>query len=130
MRVYIAASMMAVAMVLGSCDDDEDSFVWASKPHAVSPEGWCVAYEQEDTSPSPTGSSAVWLNIKNTYWRQCSHLAIQFRRTSVPLEMHWMDSTTLEIRYQKDVPVYWPCDVSENIAECAGRKIRIVFVKT
>ena len=129
MRPPSFLAVLVIAAPLISCDDD-DSFEWASKPHAISPSGWCVAYVQENTSPSSSGWSAVLLDLKSADRHQCCATAVEFHRTGVPLEMRWLDPTTLEVRYPKDISPYWPCDVSEHVAQCIGRSVRVVLVQT
>ena len=118
--------VLAVPCLVTSCDDDD---IWAGKPHVTSPSGWCVAFVQENSSPSPSGWSAVLLDFRNSHFRQCCHTAVEFRRAGVPLKMRWLDPTTLEIRYPQDTPLYWPGEVSEHVAECVGRRVRVVLVK-
>ena len=70
------------------------------------------------------------MDIRGVDGRHCSGGFVEFHRTGVPLEMHWLDSETLEVRYPKEIKPSWPCDdVSEHISECGGRRVRMVLVK-
>ena len=127
MRLAAFSTMLAIGIPLGSCGRPDDSYVWAELPHAISPSGWCVAYVQEAKAPSPSEWSAVLLDLDRG---KCSATALEFRHAKVPLKIRWLDSTTLEIRYPKDVSPDWPCDdASEHLVECAGRSVRVVLLR-
>jgi len=130
MRLRSHLALFGIAALFASCDEDDDSYEWRAKPHAVSPSGWCVAYVQEAKDPSLSGWSAVLLDLKGPDRGQCSATAVEFHRTGVPLEMRWLDPTTLEVRYPKGISPYWPCDVLEHVAQCVGRSVRVVLVPT
>jgi hypothetical protein len=130
MRLHAFPTVLAIATTLVSCDEDH-SYIWADKPHSVSPSGWAVAYVQEAKEPSPAGWSAVLLDLRGSDRRsQCCATAIEFHQTSLPLKMQWLDPTTLEVRYPKDASPIWPCDdVSEHDVGCVGRNVRVVLVR-
>jgi len=119
-------AILAIAIPLCSCSRSDDSYVWAELPHAISPSGWCVAYLQEAKQPPTSGWSAVLLDLDRG---KCSATAVEFHQVSVPLKMQWLDPTTLEISYPKDVSPVWPCDTSEHVVDCAGRRVRVVLLR-
>jgi hypothetical protein len=116
--------MFAMAIPLVSCSKSDDNYVWAELPHAISPSGWCVAYIQEAKTTPGSEWSAVLLDIDKG---KCSAKAVEFHQVSVPLKMRWLDSTSLEISYPKDVSP--ACDTPEQLVECAGRRVRVVLVR-
>jgi hypothetical protein len=128
MRSLFYVAMLATATLLVSCEEDY-SFEWTSKPHATSPSGWCTAFVQENSSASPSGWSAVLLDFKGVSRPQCSGGAVDFQQSGIPIEMRWLDPTTLEVRYPKEVTPFWPCNVSEHVVECDGRRVRVLLVK-
>ena len=116
-------------VLLISCDEDY-SYEWKWKPHATSPSGWCTAFVQENRTESPSGWSAVQLAIRGVDRSFCSGGAVDFPQAGVPVEMHWLDPTTLEVRYPKEIVPNLPCPyVPEHIVECAGRRVRVILVK-
>jgi len=112
-------------MALVSCDED-DSFEWADKLHAVSPSGSYVAYVQEAKEPLPLGSSEVWVHFRENGGG--AHV-IGFRGTGVPLKLRWLGPTTLEVRYPKDVSPLCDDDAVDHVVDCFGPKIRAVVVQ-
>jgi hypothetical protein len=129
MRRLIYVAMSTIAIFVVSCEEDY-SYEWKWKPHATSPSGWCTAYVQKGISSSRPGWSAVELFIQGVDRRPCSGGAVDFRHTDVPVEMRWLDQTTLEVRYPKEITPSWPCpDVPEHVVECGGRRIRVLLVK-
>jgi len=115
--------MLALPLFLVSCGRPDDSFEWAEKPHAISSSGWCVAYVQEAKDASGSEWTAVLLDFDRG---KCSGTAIQFQRIGLSLKMHWLDPTTLEVHYPKDVSPTCDTDASEHFVECDGFRVRVV----
>ena len=108
-------------MSLVACDDDEFSYVWADKVHAVSPSRAYVAYVQEEKS-----SSEVLISF---HQNGCCAVAVQFPGTHLPLKLQWLDPTTLEIRYPKGTSPDCADARDHDIVDCFGPKVRTVLVQ-
>ena len=71
-------------------------------------------------------SGSEWSAVLLDFDRgKCSASAIEFQRRGLSLEMQWLDPTTLEIRYPKDVSPTCDDDASEHFLECDGLRVRV-----
>ena len=123
MRFHTRLRLLVVTLLLSACDERDDSFEWAAKPHAVSPSGWCVAYVQENPKPDPAGWSAVLLDLDQG---RGSVVAVEFHQRGLPLEMRWLSPDTLEVRYPRTAQPSCPAYAAERVVEFVGRRVHIV----
>jgi hypothetical protein len=116
-------AIFALTFALEACDNDID-LNGLDKFHVFSPSGSCVAWVQENKNLGWTG---VLINFQSG----CGHSVMEFDRTDIPIKLQWLNSTTLEIRYPKDVSPKCGHDESNQEVDCfgLGPKIRVVMVQ-
>jgi hypothetical protein len=119
-RLTILA-VSALTLALAACDNTfhDFSYMWADKVHADSPSGSCVAYVEEDTT-----SSSVLLVFQGGSAR-----TMEFSGTRLPIQLRWLDSSTLQIRYPKEIRPTCDDDAVEHVVDCFGPKVRVIPVQ-
>jgi hypothetical protein len=85
----------------------------------TSPAGWGEARVVEDTD----GNSQVQVAFEGD---KCLTHATSTPGTRVGLRLHWIDDTTLEVRYPAGVMLDRP---GSPILECADKQVRLVLTQ-
>jgi hypothetical protein len=114
-------ALSVVILALAACDNTFHDFSYecADKVHAESPSGSYVAYVQEAKT-----SSSVLIAFEGG-----SAGAIEFSVTHLPVELQWLDSSTLQVRYPKEVRPTCDEDSVDHVVDCFGPKVRVLPVQ-
>jgi hypothetical protein len=114
-------AILALTLLLAACDNTfhDFSYLWADKIHADSPSGAYVAYVREQKT-----SSSVLIAFEGG-----SALAMKFDGTHLPLKLRWLDSTTLQVGYPKEVRPTCDEDAVDHDVDCFGPKVRVLPVQ-
>ena len=123
--LIVAASLLLsiATLMLHACFDRDDSFEWIAKPHAASSSGWCVAYVQDNHKPAPASWSAVLLDLDQG--RSCA-IVMSFSQCGLPIEMRWLASDALEVRYPRTARLRCRADATERVVDLVGRRVHVI----
>jgi protein involved in sex pheromone biosynthesis len=111
----------AVTLILAACDNTFHDFdyKWADKIHADSPSRSYVAYIRDEKT-----SSSLLIAFEGG-----EAVAMRFNGIHLPLELQWLDSSTLQVRYPKEVRPTSDEDAADHVVDCFGPKVRILPVQ-
>jgi hypothetical protein len=115
-------SLFAIFVSLFACSKAPPAFTTREISHVASPAGGCVA-SVVVFDGSPGGSNTqVLLSFDGG---KCGSGAVSFDRADVPLELRWLDATTLEVRHPKDAtPIR---NASGEFLQCFDRKVHVIL---
>src|SRR2546430_1962214 len=93
------AVLIVIAAALFACSKSPP---WKSRElqRVTSPAGWCVASVIVFDGSPHSSNTQVFLSFDGG---KCGSGAVSFDRADVPLTLRWVDATTLEVAYPKDL---------------------------
>ena len=129
-ELVLVRSMLArVVVVLSAgtlltCSKEPPAFSTRERSRVESPSGWCVASIVEFGGRDRSGSKTqVLLTFDGG---NCSASAVSFEGAGVPLELHWIDAATLEVRYPKGSK--FTRNGSGELLQCSDRKVHVILL--
>jgi len=88
----------------------------------TSPAGWCVASVIVFDASPRSSNTQVLLSFDDG---RCGSGAVSFDRANVPITVRWVDATTLEVSYPKDlVPER---NASGEFLQCFDRRVHVIL---
>src|SRR2546425_477025 len=115
-------SVIAILATLLACSKSQPAFNTRELSHVASPAGWCVASVVVFDGSPASSNTQVLLSFDGG---KCGSGAVSFDRADVPLELRWVDATTLEVRYPKDAtPVR---NASGEFLQCFDRRVHVIL---
>jgi hypothetical protein len=120
-KPHVILGVSVLTFALTACDNTfrDFSYEWDHKIHADSPTGSYVAYVEEGQT-----STSVLIVFEGG-----SALAMEFKGAHFPVELQWLDSFTLQIRYPKEIPLTCDADPADHVVDCSGAKVRVLPVQ-
>jgi hypothetical protein len=115
------AVLIVIAAALFACSKSPQ---WKTRElqRVTSPAGWCVASVIVFDGSSRSSNTQVFLSFDGG---KCGSGAVSFDRADVPLTLRWVDATTLEVAYPKDlVPTR---NASGEFLQCFDRKVHVIL---
>ena len=88
----------------------------------VSPAGWCVASVVVFDDPAAVANTQVLLSFDGG---RCGAGAVSFTGSDVPVQLHWTDATTLEVRYPQGAT--FSRNASGEFLQCFDRTVHVVL---
>ena len=119
-RALSLAAAILGAVATAGCDGSPVSADDSERLVVVSPAGWCKAYVADFDFGE--GTSQVLLSFDDG---RCGSGAVSFRGRRVDLGLRWIDSTTLEVAYPRDVQP--ERNASGEVIQCLDRKVRVLL---
>ena len=112
-----------VGIVLAACSKPSlPPVTTRESTRVVSPAGWCVASVVVFEDPATVSNTQVLLSFDGG---RCGAGAVSFDGADVPLQLHWIDATTLEVRHPRGAS--FSRNASGDFLYCLERKVHVVL---